>query len=257
VKVFRQYAECYDALYQEKDYQSEIRFVLKLLRKFGVRDGEIVELGCGTGAYTVLFPKHFRSVVGVDFSPGMLAQAKMKLERLPKKSAEKICFHYGDIRTTRLSRKFNAVLALFHVLSYLGNDRDLGCAFKTARAHLPKGGLFVADFWYGPGVLTEPPELRIKTVENAEYSIVRKATPKLYSSRNAVLVSYDISYLKKQEGITHRIKERHLMRYLFKPEIEELCQRAGFQLVEFGEWMTGKEPTSRTWNAYMVARLLR
>ena len=254
MKVFSRYAACYDALYEDKDYQSETRFVLKLLRKYGVRDGVILELGCGTGAYTVLFAKYFGAVVGVDFSLGMLAQAKMKLERLPEKSAKKICFRYGDIRTIRLRRKFNAVLAMFHVLSYMENNRDLAAAFETAASHLCDDGLFLCDFWYGPGVLSDPPKHRTKKVENAEQSIMRSATPQLYPSRNAVLVRYDIAYRNKHEGIRHHVKEEHIMRYLFKPEIDEFCQRAGFQLVEFGEWMTGKEPTLKTWNAYVVAR---
>jgi ubiquinone/menaquinone biosynthesis C-methylase UbiE len=254
VKIFSQYAECYDALYQGKDYQSETRFVLNILRKHGVRGGAILELGCGTGAYTHLFARHHSPVVGVDFSSAMLTHAKMKLERLPEKSVRRIHFHHGDIRTIRLRRKFNAVVALFHVLSYLDSNRDLAATFETASRHLSDGGLFLCDFWYGPGVLSEPPEHRTKKVENAEHSIIRTATPELYPSRNAVLVCYDITYLNKQQGIRHRIKENHLMRYLFKPEIEELCHGAGFQLVQFGEWMSGKEPTLKTWNAYLVAR---
>ena len=125
----------------------------------------------------------------------------MKLERLSEKSVKRIRFYHGDARTIRLRRKFNVVLAMFHVLSYLENNRDLVCAFETAAAHLSKGRLFVGDFWYGPGVLSEPPEYRIKKVETAEHSIVRTATPELYPSRNAVLVRYDISYLNKQQGI--------------------------------------------------------
>jgi len=254
VRVFSRYAECYDALYQDKDYQSETRFVLKLLGKYGVRHGAILELGCGTGAYTGLLAKHYSPVVGIDFSRGMLAQAKMKLERLPEKFVKRIHFHYGDIRTIRLRRKFNAVLAMFHVLSYQESNHDLAAAFETAASHLSDGGLFLCDFWYGPGVLSEPPEYRTKKVENAEHCIIRAATPELYPSRNAVLVHYNILYLNKQQGVSQRIKENHLMRYLFKPEIEELCQGAGFQLAQFGEWMTGKEPTLKTWNAYLVAR---
>jgi SAM-dependent methyltransferase len=256
VKVFDRYAECYDALYEDKDYRGETNFIIKLLTKHGVREGAVLELGCGTGAYTSLLAEHYHPIVGIDFSFGMLAQAKMKLGRLPEKWVKKIHFQRGDIRTIRLRQKFNTVLAMFHVMSYQESNRDLVCAFKTAARHLTSDGLFVCDFWYGPGVLTELPVHRIKKVENAEHSIVRRATPELYPNRNAVLVHYDISFLSKHEGITHQIKEEHLMRYLFKPEIDELCQRTGFQLMEFGEWLTGKEPTLKTWNAYIVGRRL-
>jgi hypothetical protein len=44
------------------------------------------------------------------------------------------------------------------------------------------------------------------------------------------------------------------MRYLFKPEVEDLCQRVGLQLTEFGEWMTGEEPSLNTYYAYLIGR---
>lgn len=256
MNVFDHYAECYDELYQDKDYQAEADFIVQLLTRHGVSEGPVLELGCGTGAYTSLLAKHYYPIVGIDLSLGMLAQAKMKLEHLPDRLLTKIHFQHGDIRTIRLGRKFNSVLAMFHVMSYQETNRDLARAFKTASRHLSSGGLFVCDFWYGPGVLTQPPEHRIKKVENAEYCIVRKAAPELYPSRNAVLVRYDISFLKKHEAVTRQIKEEHLMRYLFKPEVEELCQRTAFQLVEFGEWLTAREPTLATWNAYIVGKRL-
>jgi SAM-dependent methyltransferase len=203
-----------------------------------------------------LLAQHYHPILGVDLSLAMLIQAKMKLECLPEKWAKKIHFQQGDVRKIRLRRTFNAVLAMFHVMSYQESNRDLACAFRTASRHLSSGGLFVCDFWYGPAVLTEPPEHRIKKVENAEHSIVRTATPELYPNLNSVLVRYDIAFLSKHEGITYQFKEEHLMRYLFKPEIDELCRRTGFQLMEFGEWLTGKVPTLKTWSAYIVGRKL-
>ena len=40
--------------------------------------------------------------------------------------------------------------------------------FKTAAKHLKQNGVFIFDFWYGPGVLTDPPALRQKRLENNE-----------------------------------------------------------------------------------------
>ena len=145
---------------------------------------------------------------------------------------------------------------MFHVMSYQESNRDLARAFKTASRHLTSDGLFVCDFWYGPGVLTQPPVHRIKKVENAEHSIVRRATPELYPNRNAVLVHYDISFLKKHEAITHQIKEEHLMRYLFKPEIDELCQRTAFSTHGVRRVVDSKRTNPKTWNAYIVGRRL-
>ena len=89
MKVFDHYAECYDALYQDKDYQAEADFIIQLLTKHGVSEGPVLELGCGTGAYTSLLAEHYYPIVGIDLSLGMLAQAKMKLDICPTEMGEK------------------------------------------------------------------------------------------------------------------------------------------------------------------------
>ncbi len=34
MKIFNDYARCYDALYRDKNYKAEAKFVLKLLQKY-------------------------------------------------------------------------------------------------------------------------------------------------------------------------------------------------------------------------------
>ena len=52
--------------------------------------------------------------------------------------------------------------------------------FETAGKHLKTGGIFVFDFWFGPGVLTTPPETKIKRMSNKEVDILRIAEPKIH-----------------------------------------------------------------------------
>lgn len=46
---------------------------------FDLRDRDVLEIGCGTGKNTDWLAEHARSVVAMDFSAGMLAQAQRRI----------------------------------------------------------------------------------------------------------------------------------------------------------------------------------
>jgi ubiquinone/menaquinone biosynthesis C-methylase UbiE len=46
---------------------------------FDLRDRDVLEIGCGTGKNTAWLAEHARSVVTMDFSAGMLAQAQWRI----------------------------------------------------------------------------------------------------------------------------------------------------------------------------------
>ena len=53
----------------------------------------------------------------------------------------------GDIKTY-LEKKFNAVISIFHVVSYQTSNNDVFDLLNNASRHLNKGGLFLFDVWY-------------------------------------------------------------------------------------------------------------
>jgi SAM-dependent methyltransferase len=162
-------------------------------------------------------------------------------------------FHQGDAAGFRLDAQFDAVVSLFHVMSYLTDNQSLFEAFGNAHRHLKPGGIFLFDFWYGPGVLTDRPAPRIKRMEGDGISVHRMATPEVHADRDIVDVNYEVLIQDLAKGTLETLKETHHMRYLFRPEIEFMLGQAGFRLIDFREWMTDKEPGFQTWNAYAVA----
>ena len=58
----------------------------------------------------------------------------------------------------RLAGTFDAVIALFHVVSYQTTEHDLRATFATAARHLNPGGVLLFDVWHGPAVLAQQPE---------------------------------------------------------------------------------------------------
>jgi SAM-dependent methyltransferase len=254
MSVFSRYARYYDLLYRDKDYASEARFVHSLIRRFAPGASSLLELGCGTGVHAQHLAALGYELHGVDSSPGMLDQAKARLAGRDAEETSRLSFSLGDIREIRLDRSFDAVISLFHAMSYQVANEDLRAACSTARIHLSPGGIFLFDCWYGPAVLTEKPSARIKRLEDESISVTRFAEPAMRSSRNVVDVHYRIFIREKATGKVEEIEETHRMRYLFKPEVENLLSGCGFSLIECGEWMTGKEIGSGTWNVYFAAK---
>ncbi len=251
---FGNYARYYDLLYCDKDYVAEAKFIARLLQKYVRQARSILELGCGTGTHALLLAKAGYQVHGVDLSAQMLQKASDRLSHLPSELLSKLEFSQGDIRTIRIEQQFDVVLSLFHVISYQTTNKDLIAAFATVKAHLKPGGVFIFDCWYGPAVLSDRPEVRIKRFEDEEISVIRIATPVMNANENLVAVNYQIFIKQKHNATVEEIQEIHQMRYLFKPEISLLFMQSGFDYVESREWMTNREPGFDTWGVYFVAR---
>jgi sugar/nucleoside kinase (ribokinase family) len=146
------------------------------------------------------------------------------------------------------------VTSLFHVVSYQISNADVRQAIETARAHTREGGIFIFDFWYAPAVLAEMPSTRIKRLEDARVSLTRLAEPVLRTDANLVEVHYELLVQEKGSAEVKRFRERHDMRYFSLPEIQWIAEEGGWNLEEAGEWMTGAEPSEKSWGVYVVLR---
>lgn len=128
-KVFDAYAAYYDLLYQDKNYHKEAKYILRLLEGNGISSGKILELGSGTGKHAEEFAKMGFFVHGIDLSPEMVQKAN---HRNNNNLEGQLLFEVGDVRDFEAGKKFDAVISLFHVISYQIKNEDIQEMFKTA-----------------------------------------------------------------------------------------------------------------------------
>ena len=125
-------------------------------------------------------------------------------------------------------------------------NEQLVAMFETAANHLNPGGIFIFDFWYGPGVLNTPPSIRVKRLENEKVNVLRIAEPKIHSNENVVDVKYSVQVKKKNEQKIIELNEMHQMRYLFIPEIKFLSEPWFVTKANFA-WMKDIKPNFCDW----------
>ena len=252
--VFAGYSRYYDLLYRDKDYAGEAQYVSGLLKQHAPGAATILEIGCGTGAHAAELARSGYSVTGVDMSEGMLESADARRRDLPGSLQSRLSFEHGDARSVRLGKKFDAVISLFHVMSYQTSNADLAAAFQTAREHLAPGGVFVFDCWYGPAVLRQWPTITRKHLFDDAIEVDRLAEPVVHANSNVVDVNYTVTVTDRITGVSEELRETHRMRYLFAPEIEAALSAAGMTLVASRAWMSDDEPGFDSWGACFVGR---
>lgn len=243
MNVFQDYAKYYDLLYQDKDYQQEADYVHKLLQLYA-KPKSLLELGSGTGKHAKALSQLGYDITGIDQSAQMLEMAG--------NLCQEGRFIQGDIRDVQVQTPVDAAISLFHVMSYQVTNADWVEVFTAVKKQVKPGGLFIFDCWYGPAVLTQKPETRYKTLENQQMRVERVAVPTVNENQNTVLVEYHL-YVQ-QNKIYQKLYEKHLMRYLFLPEILLMCEQFDMKLLNHEEWITQKLLSTNTWGACFVVQ---
>jgi SAM-dependent methyltransferase len=245
------YADAYDPLYSDKDYEAESDLIETLAGRFGSGSGSVLDLGCGTGRHSVIMASRGWQVIGVDRSEQMLTIATQRALRAGVQNVE---FDLGDVRSVRLDQRFDLVLLMFAVLGYQLSDADVSATLETAATHLRPGGLLLFDVWNGSAVEAIGPSSRSKTVDSNGEIIRRHADGVLDRERHLCTVGYQIDWLDG-ERVVRSAEERHTVRYFFESELRTMASEAGLELLASGAFPAFDKPIDKTeWNALYVAR---
>jgi SAM-dependent methyltransferase len=252
---FQKYSTFYDLLYRDKDYAAEAAYVAQTIRQPLPHARTILELGCGTGRHGRLLAEMGFDVHGIERSQDMVFLARSAPSPSCAETVGSFTCEVGDICTAHLGRTFDAVISLFHVMSYQTTNQSLQAAFQVATDHLVPGGLFFFDVWHGPAVLSQGPSERVKEAADERYTVKRTARPELDTNRGTVKVLYQVNCENRQSGEKFEFSEEHIMRYLFPTEVDLLAGNCGLRRVVSEEFLTREPPSPSTWGvAYVLQR---
>ena len=249
--VFKSYANYYDLLYQDKDYEEECDFIEEAFKKYsGIKVKSILELGSGTGGHAIPLAKRKYGMTGIDVSEGMLKIAKQKTAKLNLKIDLQLC----DIRDFEFGRKFDAVICMFAVFNYITETGDIIKTLRNVKKHLNKGGLFIIDIWNGLAVMRILPSTRVKVIEKGKIKIIRAVEPELDAVNHICRNHYTMLILEKDKVI-EEIKETHIIRYLFPQEIKHYLELTGFEVLKMCEFPKMDGPVNENiWNIAITSK---
>ncbi len=246
------YAATYDTVYAEKNYDAECEAMGKLISQFGEGGFKtMLDLGCGTGRHAVIFADRGFHVTGVDQSEPMISLARQRAAY--QKLAISPEFLAADIRSFSATSLFDVALMNFNVIGYMTSNDDMLNALASARKNLRQGGLFLADFWYGPAVVTDPPGENSRDFQEGDERVVRFSSGLHLPNRQCCEISVKVTR-SKDGAIIDEALETHRVRYFFPLELELMLRISGFRLIT----LTGfpdidTSPSVNKWAAAMVA----
>lgn len=193
----------------------------------------VLELGTGYGRLLPVLSQAAREVVGIELERALLAAARRRLRELPAAQRRRVKLHEGDMQAFDLGRRFQRILLPYNGLyCLLGRRRVVQC-FRSVRAHLAPGGLFIADVWAADGFHRHAGSSGYRDDSGPIVSIHRGADvwdvfeQSRLKRRSQRL---DVTYTYCSRRRTKRVETRVPQRYLLSGELSELLGRAGLEL---------------------------
>lgn len=250
--VFSKTAPYYDVMYGGRNIVHDCNLITKHLDNALAPSAcrTLLNLGSGTGTHDLEFWRRGIDVTGVDRAAAMTAVAKKKAAA----QRAKIAYITGDILSFTSEKKYDAVVSLFDVLSYMTTDKQVERYFTVASEALKPKGVFMFDCWYGPGVILSQPKIMKQSYRAFGVSITRTKTPTISYEHNTVNVHHALEIHTKEGKVTHT-NETHVLRYFFNTEIIGFASRAGLNILSWGALDYPLRKTNPSlWSVYFIAK---
>jgi SAM-dependent methyltransferase len=203
----------YDVFKDETDYRKSIAKLSKILEQYKVKS--ILDIGSGTGRIDRALKNKGYRITGIDNSKEMIAYAKRKYPDIE--------FKQMDARSFNLGKKFDAIIALDSVLTFLVRKGAFEAAIRNISLHLRKGAILYFSTGFSDELIPQVfqgdfvKEIEKKgTTYRKEISMRRKGHQSIS----------EIRILKNNDLI---IQEKHVHRILSETPIRHLLTKSGFR----------------------------
>lgn len=246
MEAYTGFAAVYDTFMDDVPYEEWSQYVRSLLTEYGVKDGLVLDLGCGTGSMTELLSAAGYDMIGVDNSEEMLELACEKRE----KSGRDILYLCQDMREFELYGTVAAVVSICDCMNYILDLEDLVTVFRLVNNYLNPGGIFIFDmnteYKYrevmGDCVIAEDREDAAFIWDNQ------------YDEEERMNI-YDLSiFVREEKDLYRKYQETHYQRAYSIEEVQSAVLKAGMEWVAVYDAFTRQEPKADSQRIYIIAR---
>ena len=233
---YAQTAQYYDLLYHDKAPKD-----LPLYRELAQRqDGDVLELGCGTGRIALNLARAGFQITGLDASPAMLAQFREKLAKAKSEVRERVTLVEGDMERFSLPQHFKLAIAPFRAFQHLLTAEAQQSCLECIYAHLADGGLYVHNV-FNPNMAVIIDRSRQGKVWQQDQDVtdtrsgrrLRRYHQLEYElARQVMHIEWRYELFGAGGELLSTTVEQTSLRWQFRFEAEHLLQLCGFEIVE-------------------------
>ena len=235
MEAYTSFARVYDTFMDNIPYEEWCEYLTGLMREYGVRDGLVLDLGCGTGNMTELLAKAGYDMIGADNAEEMLEIAMEKRD----KSGHDILYLLQDMREFELYGTVRAVISVCDSVNYITEPEELQEVFRLVNNYLDPKGVFIFDF-----------NTRYKYEE-----ILGDRT--IAENREECSFIWD-NYYYEDEKINEydyrKYEETHYQRAYTLEEMKELIRKSGLEFVTAYDAFSKNAPMDTSERIYVIAR---
>lgn len=243
---YTDFASVYDILMEHIPYDEWADYIEAILKQYGIDQGLLLELGCGTGAMTRRMATKGYDMIGIDISEDMLTLARERSEG----KEDGILYLCQDMREFELFGTVAAVFCVCDTINYMLTPEELGKVFSLVSNYLDSGGLFIFDmdtrYLYeeilGDNTNIIQHEAGDFIWENAYYP-------------EEIINEVELTIYHRQENnLYRRHQETHVRRTYELDEIKELLEKANLDMLNAFDELTWEEPRQESERIYIIAR---
>lgn len=222
------FPDLYDA--ENDSFEPFGLFYAALAQRIG---GAVLELGCGTGRFTIPMARQGINITGLDIAAGMLALAQRKSVDTAIQWVE------ADARSFALGRRFHFIFESGGMFQHLLERADQEAALSRVREHLePEGRFLISSIFPNAELMATDETVRDWFSYTSPQGVeVRVSGTQNYDSLRQVRTETAIRRWHDAGGreIVHHAPL--MLRDFFPQELETLLYYNGFEVVErFGDY---------------------
>ena len=245
--AYTSFASVYDTFMDNIPYEEWAEYLVDLLKEYGIHDGLVLDLGCGTGNMTELLASAGYDMIGVDNAEEMLEIAMEKRE----KSGHDILYLLQDMREFELYGTVKAIASICDSINYITEEEDLLEVFRLANNYLDPKGIFIFDF---NTVYKYREVLGNQTIaeDREDCSFIWDN----YYYEDEQINEYELSlFIKEQNSDLYRkYQEMHYQKAYDLETIKGLVEESGLEYITAYDAFTRNKPTTESERVYVVAR---
>ncbi len=246
MEAYTSFAQVYDTFMDNIPYEEWGEYLTGLMEEYGVKDGLVLELGCGTGSMTEILAAKGYDMIGADNSEEMLEIAMEKRDE----SGHNILYLLQDMREFELYGTVSAVVSVCDSVNYITKEEELEEVFRLVNNYLDPKGIFIFDFntkYKYQTVLGD----RTIAEKRDECSFIWDN----YYYEDEEINEYELTLFIQEKGDLYRkFEEVHLQRAYTLEQMIRLVKKSGLEFVTAYDAFTREQPADTSERIYMIAR---